>query len=301
MSSSHDSHRARELYRLTRRAALVGMLVTLCLGIAKLLGGWFGHSLALLSDSLHSFGDALSSASVLGALWLSELPPDREHPYGHTRIETIAASNVALLLLGSGLWVAYQAISTWNEPSLTPHRYTLVIAFASVVINEAVFRYSMLVANKTGSKAVEASAWDQRLDVFGSLVVLLSLAISIWAGPSWHFIDHLATLIVAGTIFLAGGRIFWGSLQDLMDRQADPEFVVQVRQLALETPGVRGVEKLFIRKSGLEHFVDIHVEVAPDISVREGHAIGHAVKDRLISQIVTIRDVLVHIEPFAQR
>ena len=216
MSSSHDSHRsARELYRLTRRAALVGMLVTLCLGIAKLLGGWFGHSLALLSDSLHSFGDALSSASVLGALWLSELPPDREHPYGHTRIETIAASNVALLLLGSGLWVAYQAISTWNEPSLTPHCYTLVIAFASVVMNEVVFRYSMLVANNTGSKAVEASAWDQRLDVFGSLVVLLSLAISIWAGPNWHFIDHFATLIVAGTILLAGGRIFWGSLQDL--------------------------------------------------------------------------------------
>ena len=124
------------------------MLVTLCLGIAKLLGGWFGHSLALLSDSLHSFGDALSSASVLGALWLSEQPPDREHPYGHTRIETIAASNVALLLLGSGVWVAYQAISTWNEPSPTPHRYTLVIAFASVVMNEVVFRYSILVAKK---------------------------------------------------------------------------------------------------------------------------------------------------------
>lgn len=83
-----------------------------------------------------------------------------------------------------------------------------------------------------------------------------------------------------------------------MDRQADPELLAQVRQLALEVPGVRGVEKLFIRKLGMEHFVDIHVEVAPDIGVREGHEIGHLVKDRLIAEIITVRDVLVHIEPF---
>jgi cation diffusion facilitator family transporter len=289
---------AQELYRQTRRAALGGLLVTLSLGIAKLLGGWFGHSLALLSDSLHSFGDAISSASVLGAFWWSEQPADREHPYCHTRIESIAASNVALLLIGSGIWVAYEAIHSWNEPSPTPHGYTLLIAFASVVLNEAIFRYSISVAKGTGSKAVEASAWDQRIDVFGSLVVFLSLAISIWAGPNWHFIDHVATLIVAVTILIAGATIFWGSLQDLMDRQADPEMLAEGRQLALTVPGVRGVEKLFVRKSGLEYFVDIHVEVAPEISVREGHQIGHAVKDRLIAEFITVRDVLVHIEPF---
>jgi cation diffusion facilitator family transporter len=288
----------QELYRQTRRAAVGGLIVTLSLGIAKLLGGWFGHSLALLSDSLHSFGDAISSASVLGALWWSEQPADREHPYGHTRIESIAASNVALLLIGSGIWVAYEAIHFWNEPSPTPHWYTLVIALASVVLNEAIFRYSISVAKGTGSKAVEASAWDQRIDVFGSLVVLLSLAISIWGGPNWHFVDHLAALIVSVTILIAGATIFWGSLQDLMDRQADPEMLTEVRRIALEVPGVQGVEKLFIRKSGLEHFVDIHVEVAPEISVREGHQIGHAVKDRLIAEMITVRDVLVHIEPF---
>jgi cation diffusion facilitator family transporter len=289
---------AQELYRRTRRAAMYSLIVTLSLGVAKLLGGWFGHSLALLSDSLHSFGDALSSASVLIALWWSEQPADREHPYGHTRIESIAASNVALLLIGSGIWVAYEAIHSWSDLSPTPHLYTLVIALASVVLNEVIFRYSISVAKDTGSKSVEASAWDQRLDVFGSLVVLLSLVVSIWAGPDWHFIDHLAALIVAITILIAGGTIYWGSLQDLMDRQADPDLLAQVRQLALGVPGVRGVEKLFVRKSGLEHFVDIHVEVAPETSVQDGHEIGHAVKDRLIAEIVTVRDVLVHIEPF---
>src|SRR5262249_34801021 len=207
----------RAMYRRTRRAALGGLVVTLGLGVAKLLGGWFGHSLALLSDSVHSLGDALSSASILVALWWAERPADREHPYGHTRIETIAASNVALLLLLSGLWVVWEALRAWNEPGPAPHGFTLVIALAAVGRNEAIYRYSIAVARRTGSRAVEASAWDQRLDVFGSLVVLIGLAVSRWR-PDWHVVDHIAALLVAGIILWAGGTLFWSSLQDLMDR-----------------------------------------------------------------------------------
>jgi divalent metal cation (Fe/Co/Zn/Cd) transporter len=98
-------------------------------------------------------------------------------------------------------------------------------------------------------------------------------------------------------ILWAGASLFWGSLQELMDRQADPVLLETVRREAEAIPGVRGVEKLLVRKAGLEYLVDIHVEVDPDLSVREGHAIGHAVKDRLIEQVVTVKDVLVHIEP----
>ncbi len=290
---------AHDLYRQTRRAALVGLIVTLGLGIAKFVGGWFGHSLALLSDSVHSLGDALSSASILGALWWSEQPADREHPYGHTRIETIAASYVALLLIGSGIWVGYEAIQTWSVSKLAPHGYTLMIALVSVILNEGLFRYSMSVARRTGSMAVEASAWDQRLDVFGSLVVLLGLAVTLCAGPEWHAVDQIAALLVAGIILLSGASLFWSSLQQLMDRQANPELLASIRAMALTVPGVRGVEKLLARKAGLEYFVDIHIEVDPTISVVQGHQIGHAVKDHLIDEIAAIKDVLVHIEPSA--
>lgn len=286
-----------DVYSQSRRAAAVALTVTLGLGIAKLIGGWLGHSLALLSDSMHSLGDALSSASILAALWWAQQPADREHPYGHTRIETVAASNVALLLVISGLWVVWEAIRTWAEPSPTPHWYTLVIALVSAGCNEGVFRYAMSVARRTGSKAVEVAAWDQRLDVFGSLVVLIGLTVIVWGGPAWHVVDHVAALIVAGIILWAGGHLFFTSLQELMDRQAEPELLETVRRLARDVPGVRGIEKLNVRKSGLEHFVDIHVEVDADASVREGHQIGHAVKARLVSEVTSIKDVLVHIEP----
>jgi cation diffusion facilitator family transporter len=296
--SQSGSHRALELYRQTRRAALGGLVVTLALGVAKLLGGWFGHSLALLSDSVHSLGDALSSASILVALWWAERPADREHPYGHTRIETVAASNVALLLILSGLWVAWEAVHSWDTPSEPPHAYTLLIALASVVLNEGIYRYSMAVARRTGSRAVETAAWDQRLDVLGSLVVLVGLAVTLWGGQRWHAVDHLAALVVAAIILWVGATLFWSSLQDLMDRQADPDMLDAIRRRASGVAGVRGVEKLLARKAGMEYFVDIHVEVDPRISVHEGHGIGHAVKEELVQAFPTVRDVLVHIEPY---
>jgi cation diffusion facilitator family transporter len=285
------------LYRHSRQAALASLTVALGLGTAKLLGGLWGHSLALLSDAVHSLGDALASASVWGALIWAQTPADREHPYGHTRVEAVAGCNIALLLVLSALWVAWEALHTLGEPSPVPEAYTLIIALASVVLNEGLYRYSSRVARRTGSGAVLAAAWDQRLDALGSLAVLVGLALAHWGGPAWHAADHVAALVVALIIFWAGTGLFWASLQELMDRQAEPEMLAAVRHEAQTVPGVRGVEKLLVRKTGLEHLVDIHVEVDPEISVREGHAIGHAVKDRLQGRFVTVKDVLVHIEP----
>ena len=275
----------------------MGLGITLMLGLAKLVGGWTGHSLALLSDSVHSLGDAASAASILVALKWAERPADREHPYGHTRIETIAASNVALLLVVSSFWIVWEAISTWQETGEPPHAFTVFIAVAGVVLNEGAYRYMIAVSRRTGSKSVEVAAWDQRLDVIGSTVVLTGLIVSIWGGPRWHAVDHVAALLVAAIVFSAGAALFWTSVQELMDRQADPGLLATVRALAKQVNGVADVEKLIVRKSGLECFVDIHVEVDGDISVREGHEIGHAVKAHLIANVAAVKDVLVHIEP----
>ncbi len=286
-----------ELYRRARRMALWGIATNLGLGLLKLAGGLLGHSMALVSDAVHSLGDALIATGVWGALLWAQRPADREHPYGHTRAEAVAGSSVALLLILSGLGVGWEAIRTLHEPSPPPARYTLVIAVISLVFKEGLYRYGRRVAVATGSAAVRAAAWDYRLDALGSLAVLVGLALATWGGPDWHAADHVAALVVALVILWAGGALYWGSLHELMDRQADADILAAVRQEALATPGVRGVEKLLARKTGLEYLVDIHVEVDPDLSVRGGHAIAHDVKDRLLRRLVRVKDVLVHIEP----
>jgi cation diffusion facilitator family transporter len=285
----------QDLYRRSRRAAFAGLAVSLALGLAKLAGGVWGHSIALLSDAVHSLGDCLTAAAVWGALLWAQQPADREHPYGHTRAEAVAGSNVALLLILSALWVAWEALHTLAEPSPPPEAYTLWIAGASILLSEGLYQFSSRVARQTGSRAVLAAAWDQRLDALGSLAVLVGLALARWAGV--HAADHVAALFVAVMILWAGVGLFWGSVHELMDRQAEPEMLDAVRREAQAVPGVWGVEKLLVRKAGLEHLVDIHIEVDPQLSVREGHAIGHAVKDRLLEKLLTVKDVLVHLEP----
>jgi cation diffusion facilitator family transporter len=290
-----------DLYRLSRRGALAGMSVNLALGLAKLIGGLTGHSVALLSDAVHSLGDTIMSAVVLAALVWSQQPPDREHPYGHTRAEAVAGSNVALLLLLSALWVIWEALHTLAGPVEEPATYTLWIAAASAVLQEGLYHYNSRVAHRTGSTALSATAWDQRLDAFTSLAVLVGIGLARWGGPGWHWADHVVAVGVAVTILWAGWRLFWASLQELMDRQAGPELLAEVRRDALAVPGVRGVEKLLVRKTGLEYLVDIHVEVDPLLTVRDGHTIAHAVKDRLVRSVLSVRDVLVHIEPAPSR
>jgi cation diffusion facilitator family transporter len=289
----------QELYRQGRRAAFWGIVGSLALGIAKLAGGLFGDSMALISDGVHSLGDALTSAAVLAALLWSQVPADPEHPYGHTRAEAIAGSNVALLLILSALVVGWESLASLAAPPRTPEPYTLGIAAASVILMEGLYHYKIRIARQTGSTAVRATAWDHRLDALGSLAVLIGLGLARWL--DWHAADHIAALIVALVILGSGVHLYWTSLQELMDRQAEPAVLDKVRREALSVPGVLDVEKLLVRKTGLEYLVDIHVEVDADKTVQEGHAIGHSVKDRLLAQIVRVKDVLVHIEPAAGR
>ncbi len=287
--------KVHELYRRARQVSLWGVAASLGLGVLKLVGGILGNSLALVSDAIHSLGDALTSAAVWGALLWAERPADVEHPYGHMRAEAVAGSSVALLLILSGVAIGWEAVYTLAETSPPPAAYTLAIAIGSLIVKEGLFRYGRRVATQTGSTAVRAAAWDHRLDALASLAVLAGLVLARWA--DLHAADHIAALIVAIIVFVAGCMLYWRSLHELMDRQADVDILQHVRKEALGVPGVLGVEKLLARKAGLEYLVDIHVEVDPNISVRDGHATAHAVKNRLLEGIVGIKDVLVHIEP----
>jgi cation diffusion facilitator family transporter len=287
-----------ELYRQGRRAASWGLAVSLLLAVAKLAGGWFGHSVALLVDAIHSFGDALLSGVVWAALHWSQQPPDREHPYGHTRAEAVAALSISLLLALSSLAAGWQSLQALLAPwPQTPAALTLAVAAGSFALNEALYQYNSRVAQGTGSRALQATAWDQRLDALTSLVILAALLLDRWGGPSWRAADPLAGLAVSAVILAVGCRLFRSTVDELMDAQAEPRVVELVRREALGVAGVRGVEKLLVRKTGIEFLVDIHLEVDPEATVRAGHAVGHAVKDHLMRMLPPIKGVLVHIEP----
>jgi len=287
-----------DLYADATRAAWLGLGVNLALGIAKLVGGLIGHSFALIADAVNSLGDVVTTVVVLFALRVAQQPADAEHPYGHTRAEGIAASNVAVLIIVSAFMVGWEAIQRLAQPHGIPPVWTLWIAGANIVIKEGLYRYKIKVGKRTGSGAMIANAWDHRSDALCALAVLLGLLAIRVGGPQYIWADEVASLVVMGAIIWSGVQLFRTSASDLMDVQADPELVEQIRTAAKQVQDVRDVETLWVRKSGLEFFADIHIEVDQHFTVAAGHRIGHEVKDRLLREFPSLRDVLVHLEPY---
>ncbi len=289
---------AAELYQQTTRAALIGLVVNILLGAVKLVGGIVGNSFALIADAVNSIGDVVATCVVLFALRVAQTPADSEHPYGHTRAEAIAATNIAVLIMCSAGLVAWEAVRRLGVVHSIPPAWTLWIAASNVVIKEGLYQYKVRVGRRTGSSAIIANAWDHRSDALCALAVLFGLGVVRFGGPTFVWADEMASLVVVVAIIISAISLFRSAASELMDLQASDEYVQQVRRCAEEMSGVMQVETLWIRKSGLEFFVDIHIQVRAELSVAEGHAIGHLVKDQLIETFPAIRDVLVHLEPF---
>jgi cation diffusion facilitator family transporter len=288
-----------DLYREAVRATWVGLAVNLALGSAKLLGGLAGQSYALISDAVNSLGDVFTSAAVLLAFRVAQKPADAEHPYGHTRAEAIAGSNVAVLVIFSALLVGWSALkgASAHPPEMPPY-WTLAIAGANVLIKEALYQYKIRLGRRAGSSAIIANAWDHRADALSALAVLAGLTLVRLGGPRFVVCDQVAALFVVVVIITSAARLLWSSGQELMDAQASGDFVEDIRRTAAAVPGVKRIDKLWVRKSGMEYLVDIHIQVPADHTVQEGHRISHLVKDQLLDRFTNLRDILVHLEPY---
>lgn len=290
----------QRLYVDAKRAAVWGLGVNFLLVLSKLAGGIATGSAALIADAVNSIGDVASSMAVRGALSMAQVEEDEDHPYGHTKAESIAGLSVSLLVAFSAGLLALETIKRFGSELEVPGIAAGLIAGVCAVIKEVIYRYTMRVAKRLNSSSLTAVAWDHRSDAIGSGLVAVSLIAAPYVGDWGRYIDPIAALCVCATLIYTGGKIFLSTATELMDQQADEETVLQVREIAEAVGGVQAVEKLRVRKSGLEYFIEIHVQVEGMMTVDAGHRIAHQVKDQLLVSLPRVRDVHVHIEPFAR-
>ena len=296
-SHAHD-HAAD--YASGARGAWVGIVGNLALGAGKLAAGIVGHSAAMVADAAHSISDSFSSIAVLVGFRIARAPRDAEHPWGHGKAESIAAKVVALLLLGVGGaigWNAVRGIARGGTES-APGLVALLAAAISILVKEGMYLYKIRIARRIKSTSLAADAWHHRSDALSSAIALAGIGAARFGGPQWHVFDHVAALGVAGLIVWVGARSFLRASRELMDAMIPEEGVAEIRRVALAVEGVREVEKIHARKSGLDVLVDIHVEVDGDLPVREGHAIAGRVRDELTGHLTHVERVVVHIEPY---
>lgn len=283
-------------YRETARVTIVGAVLDMVLGIAKLLAGYFANSQALIADGIHSLSDLATDGMVLYAARHSHAGPDAEHPYGHGRFETIATVGlaVALILVASG--IAYGAVKRLFAPELLPHPgiWALIVTVLSILSKEWIYHYTMRVARRQRSDMLRANAWHSRTDAFSSVIVLIGVA-GTMAGFS--YLDALAAIGVALIIAHIGWSLGWNALKELVDTAVDQRQVDKLREHIMDVGGVRGLHLLRTRHAGGQVLVDVHIVIDACISISEGHHISEIVRSRLLKEFDGVTDVTVHIDP----
>jgi cation diffusion facilitator family transporter len=282
------------------RVSVGAIAINIILAIVKVVTGILGGSYALIADGIESTTDIFSSLIVLGGLRLAAKPPDRDHPFGHGKAESISGLIVASFLVLSALVISVQSLREIKTPHQTPAWYTLVILGAIIVTKELLFRRMFLVGETIQSGALKTDAWHHRSDALTSLAAFVGISIALVGGSGYEAADDWAALIACLVILYNAYRLFRPALDEVMDAAVPTEIENQIRQIASSIEGVTEIEKCRIRKSGLGYHMDIHVVVNGDLSVSRGHLIGHEVKSALIESEHPINDIVVHIEPDSQ-
>lgn len=286
-----------QIRRKAVRTTVFSLFANLLLAIAKLLAGIFGFSFALIADAIESGVDVASSIIVLMGLSYANRPPDKEHPYGHGRLEPLITFSVVGFLIVSAAVISYQAIQNLFTPQPAPKAWTLLVLAPIIIGKEGAFRWVNARAKATNSSSLKADAWHHRADAITSLLAFAGISIALIFGEGFEAADSIAALLAAQIILYNCYLLFRPALGELMDEQVHHDLEKKIRAIAPKVEGVMAVEKCYIRKSGLDYHVDLHAIVHGDLSVREGHEIAHDLQDTLKAKLPHLEHVLIHIEP----
>jgi cation diffusion facilitator family transporter len=279
------------------RTAYFSILSNFLLAGIKGTAGFFGNSYALIADAIESTTDVFASILVLLGLTYAKKPADKNHPYGHGKVEPLVTFVVVAFLVVSAGVIVHESIQNIRSPQKTPETWTLLILGAIILWKEISYRIVIKKSRQTGSSALRADAWHHRSDAITSVLAFIGISIAVLFGEGFETADDWAAIFAAGFILYNSYLIFRPALGEVMDEHRYDDLVAQVRKESLEVPGILGTEKCYVRKAGMWYHLDLHARVDGEISVREGHDLAHRLKDHLRSQIPGLDNILIHIEP----
>ena len=300
-SMSQDESRAAATVKAGVRATWIGFGINFVLMVAKLWAGILAGSQALLADGVDSLSDLFSGAVVLLGLRWGRASEDADHPYGHARIETISGMIVGFVLIAIALGIAYNAVTAIILGRVArPELLAIWVAVFSVIIKEALYWYTVGVGKKLKSSSLIAMAWNYRTDTLSSIAVLVGVG-ATYINENWQQADSIAAIVVIVFVLRAGVTTVWSAFRELADTAPDRSMMEEMTAAASAIEGVREIHDLRARHSGPQIFVDLHVVVDPDLSVREGHAISKVVERTLREQFEDVTMVSTHLDPELKR
>jgi len=292
-SHSPSSARQRGL-----ELARFGLLVNALLVLVKVSAGVLGNSYALVADGVESTLDIFSSLIVVRGLTIAGRTADERYHFGYAKAESVASAAVAVMLIVAAVGISIQAVREILTPHHVPAPFTLVVLVGVIAAKELLFRKVLHAGQEIGSLAVKADAWHHRSDAITSAAAFIGISIALIGGERYAAADDWAALLASGLIAWNGWRLLRPALDDLMDRAPDDDVIEAVRSSAARVSDVRHVEKALVRRAGVGYFITLHIEADGDMPLRDAHELGHIVKDRVMTEVPSALDVIVHMEPF---
>jgi len=280
------------------KVSMVSVAWNLVLAILKFLAGILANSGAMLSDAVHTASDVLSTLVVIVGVKVSSKDSDDEHPYGHERMECVAAVVLAAMLCATGLGIGYSVLSILFFTSKTslavPGVLALTAAILSIVVKEAMYWYTRKYGKKYDSSALMADAWHHRSDALSSVGALIGI---IFARKGFVFMDPAASIIICLFIEKASYDIFRDAVNKMIDRSCGEETEADIRQCALAQDGVLGIDLIRTRVFGRVIYVDMEIIADGNRPLKETHAIAQNVHDSVELSFPKVKHVMVHVNP----
>ncbi|WP_267256902.1 cation diffusion facilitator family transporter [Coxiella endosymbiont of Ornithodoros maritimus] len=276
--------------------SLVSAVVNALLALFKIVVGISGYSQALIADGVHSLSDLLTDGLVMVTGRMGAQSPDKEHPYGHRRIETIGSIIIAVILIFVVIGIAFDTFEHLIHHAHLPLPTfpVIIIAVISIIANEGLFRYTLAKGNQINSDLLRTNAWHHHSDSLVSLIVLISV---IGNRFGITYLDAIGAFIIAVLILRMGIKMIWNNGKELIDTAVDDDTFKKITETISSVPDVLSIHQLRTRYHGGNIFLDVHIQVAPDISVSEGHYVGEQVRLTLLKSVEHVADVTVHIDP----
>lgn len=288
----------RSFTTIATKVSLVSIIGNLILSAIKFIAGVLAHSGAMISDAVHSSSDVFSSIVVIIGVKISAKESDKEHPYGHERLECVAAIVLATILAITGLAIGYVAITKilrGNYDELTvPGSLALVAAVLSIICKEAMYWYTRYYAKKIDSSALMADAWHHRSDALSSIGALIGIGAAMLGFP---VMEPVASLVITLFICKAAFEIFKDATDKMVDKACDEEFEAEIESLVQSQKGVLGVDLLQTRMFGNKIYVDVEIVADGEISLIEAHDIAENVHNVLEDTYPKIKHIMVHVNP----
>ena len=287
-----------EFQKIANKVSFLTILANTGLSLLKLLAGILAHSSAMISDAIHSASDVLSTIVVIIGIRLASKEPDREHPYGHERLECVAAIVLAIVLLITGLGIGADAlgkIMKGNYDNLqTPGVPALIAAILSIAVKEGMYWYTRFYAIKIDSSALMADAWHHRSDAFSSIGALIGIA---GARLGYPIMDSVASLVIFLFIVKAAYDIFKDAMDKMVDHSCDEETEKAIYACVMKNEKVLGIDLLQTRIFGNKIYVDVEIAADGSYTLREAHTIAEAVHEDIEKNFPKVKHIMIHVNP----